>query len=107
MDCALCACIVAPGQIHLLGQVLEYQDPRCAIDMTYLAEHWCIFMKSSHYNEKEVIQHFPCEDVYLLFIQIKSTKMSILFMCFIIGVQKVCCSLSLCVYIDNTGDRNL
>lgn len=52
-------------------------------------------MKSSHYNEKEVIQHFPCEDVYLLFIQIKSTKMSLLFMVSFSRVQEVSCALSL------------
>lgn len=65
-------------------------------------------MKSSHYNEKEVIQHFPCEDVYLLFIQIKSTKMS-LFIGLFSRVQEVSCalSLSLSMYIDNTGDKNL
>lgn len=66
-------------------------------------------MKSSHYNEKEVIQHFPCEDVYLLFIQIKSTKMSLLFMGLFSRVQGVGCALFLSVsmYIDNTGDKNL
>lgn len=54
-------------------------------------------MKSSHYNEKEVIQHFPCEDVYLLFIQIKSTKMSLLFMGLFSRVRlPVALSLSLC-----------
>lgn len=67
-------------------------------------------MKSSHYNEKEVIQHFPCEDVYLLFIQIKSTKMSLLFMGLFSRVQGVglrSLFLSVSMYIDNTGDKNL
>lgn len=55
-------------------------------------------MKSSHYNEKEVIQHFPCEDVYLLFIQIKSTKMSLLFMGLFSRVQEVVCALSFSLF---------
>lgn len=62
-------------------------------------------MKSSHYNEKEVIQHFPCEDVYLLFIQIKSTKMSLLFMGLFSRLRSLFLSVSM--YIDNTGDKNL
>lgn len=67
-------------------------------------------MKSSHYNEKEVIQHFPCEDVYLLFIQIKSTKMSLLFMGFVFSCTRGrlrSLFLSVSMYIDNTGDKNL
>ena len=62
----------------------QCQGQRCAIEMTCLAEHWCIFMKSSHYYEEKSYRHFPCEDVYLLFIQIKSTKTSVFFSLFYI-----------------------